>query len=349
MKDLTWAINHRKPRETKRSSESIGNGSHDPYSLKNSQNKQFKTNLSLLAIADLVEDANPKNMETWANYSALHNYGFKNYRSAIYKKLENEGYTLIEAEIPDDSVKVSDFMGDLMEENHNAQCQKISEADNLDDLTLKKLQKQRTKTEAERNQEKKGELTRRYLTDEVTPELIKADEKGLYGQLQLHYYLTLGNEFLKQKDTEKAEKFSNKGKIFTPDLNRSTHSIKVKAMQAINVEQFFDCDRVFTSENLRAWFDNLMSYRHDIKTYLNQSINPEKDSPIGFAQRFLGNMNLKLTCIGQRRENGRRIREYQMIDLNPDDRAAIFARWYERDSMKCHTPLISISEQRMCA
>jgi hypothetical protein len=334
---------------TKRSSESIGNGSHDPYSLKNSQNKQFKTNLSLLAIADLVEDANPKNLETWANYSALHNYGFKNYRSSVYEKLKNEGYTLIEAEIPDDSVKISDFMGDLMEQNHNEQCQKISEADNLDDLALKKLQKQRTKTEAERNQEKKGELTRRYLTDEVTPELVKADEKGLYGQLQLHYYLTVGNEFLKQRDTEKAEKLSNKGKIFTPDLNRSTHSIKVNAMQAINVEQFFDCDRVFTSENLRAWFDNLMSYRHDIKTYLNQSINPEKDSPIGFAQRFLGNMNLKLTCIGQRRENGRRIREYQMIDLNPDDRAAIFARWYERDSMKCHTPLISISEQRMCA
>ena len=235
------------------------------------------------------------------------------------------------------------------EDNHNEYCQAISEAVNPDDLTLKKLQKQRAKTEAERNQEKKGNLTRRYLTDDVTPDLVKADEKGLYGQLQLHYYLTVGNEFLKQRDTEKAEKLSNNGKIFTPDLNRSTYSSKVKAMHAVNIDQFLDCDRVFTSENLRAWFDNLMSYRHDIKTYLNQSINPEKDTPIGFAQRLLGTIGLKLSCIAQRRENGKRIREYQMIDLNPDGRDDIFSRWHERDSRKCHTPSISISEQGMCA
>jgi hypothetical protein len=331
------------------SSQRIGNGSHDPYSLKNSQKKQFKTNLSLLAIADFTEDTNPENLDTWVNYSALHNYGFKNYRRAVYERLTNEGYTLIEADIPDDSGEVKELVKAYSEDNHNEYCQKISEADNPDDLTLKKLQKQRAKTEAERNQEKKGNLTRRYLTDDVTPDLVKADEKGLYGQLQLHYYLTVGNEFLKQRDTEKAEKLSNNGKIFTPDLNRSTYSSKVKAMQALNINQFRDCDRVFTSENLRAWFDNLMSYRHDIKTYLNQSINPEKDTPIGFAQRLLGTIGLKLTCIGQRRENGKRIREYQMIDLNPDDRAAIFARWHERDSRKCHTPSISISEQGMCA
>ena len=339
------------------SSQRIGNGSHDPYSLKNSQQKLFKTNLSLLAIADLVEDANPENLDTWVNYSALHNYGFKNYRSAVYKKLKNEGYTLTEAAIPDNSEDVKGYFKAYSENNYIEHCQKISEADNPDDLTLKKLQKQRAKTEAERNKEKKGELTRRYLTDDVTPELIKADDEGLYGQLQLHYYLTIGNEFLQQKDTEKAKKLTDNGKIFTPDLNRSTHSGKVKAMETldkIDIHQFFDRDRLFTSQNLSGWFETLTSCRYDIKTYVNQSINPEKDSPIGFAQRLLGTMGLKLTCIGQKTIDGERQRVYQMIDLNPDDRDAIFARWYERDSLEfqtndLHTPLISNSEYGVCA
>jgi hypothetical protein len=65
-------------------------------------------------------------------------------------------------------------------------------------------------------------------------------------------------------------------------------------------------------------------------------------------------MGLKLSYMGQHRENGERQRVYQMIDLNPDDRDAIFARWYERDSLEfqtndLHTPLISNSEYGVCA
>ena len=55
--------------------------------------------------------------------------------------------------------------------------------------------------------------------------------------------------------------------------------------------------------------------------------------------------------MGQHRENGERQRVYQMIDLNPDDRGSIFARWYERDSLDfqqndLHTPLISSNNNR---
>lgn len=337
-----------------RSSQRIGNGSSDPYSLKDSQIKNFKLNLQLLAIADLVEDANPENLNTWVNFAAIHNHGFKNYRAAIYERLTNESYSLIKADIPDDSQEIKKLIKDLAEENHNEQCQKICEADNSDDLTLKKLQKQRAKTETERNQERKGNLTRRYLTDEITPELVKADEKGLYGQLQLHYFLTIGNDFLKKRDTEKVEKLSNEGKVNTPDLNHSTKSGQVAAMKAINIEQFLDSDREFTSDNLKDWLSFVLARRYDIKTYLNQTINPEKDTAIAVAQRLLSTMGLKLTCIGQRTINGKRQRVYVMADLYPDGRNEIFARWFERDSQldhtpDLHTPSISINELKECA
>ncbi len=78
-------------------------------------------------------------------------------------------------------------------------------------------------------------------------------------------------------------------------------------------------------------------------------INPERDAPIGVGQRLLGLLDLKLTCIGQRRVNGKRIREYKMMSLNPDDRMSIFARWFERDSAGCHTPSIYTIEQGACA
>jgi hypothetical protein len=128
----------------------------------------------------------------------------------------------------------------------------------------------------------------------------------------------------------------------------------METLDKIDIHQFFDRDRLFTSQNLSGWFETLASCRYDIKTYVNQSINPEKDSPIGFAQRLLGTMGLKLTCIGQKTIEGERQRVYQMIDLNPDDRDAIFARWYERDSLEfqmndLHTPLISNSEYGVCA
>jgi hypothetical protein len=48
-------------------------------------------------------------------------------------------------------------------------------------------------------------------------------------------------------------------------------------------------------------------------------------------------MNLKMTCIGQQTIDGKRQRLYKMIDLNPDDRQAIFTRWKERD-LSLHTP-----------
>ena len=79
-------------------------------------------------------------------------------------------------------------------------------------------------------------------------------------------------------------------------------------------------------------------------------IHLEEDTPIGFVQRSLRSLfGIQLTCIGQRRVNGKRIREYKMMSLNPDERMSIFARWFERDSAGCHTPPINTIEQGVCA
>ena len=100
---------------------------------------------------------------------------------------------------------------------------------------------------------------------------------------------------------------------------------------------------------MSEWYEFILHYSRDIKIFLNQTINSEQDTAIGIAQRLLKLLNLKLTCIGQRRENGKRIREYRMMDLNPDDRANIFARWGERDRAECHTLSINSSFEEVAA
>jgi 1,4-dihydroxy-2-naphthoyl-CoA synthase len=66
----------------------------------------------------------------------------------------------------------------------------------------------------------------------------------------------------------------------------------------------------------------------------------QEDTSIGVAQRLLGTMGLKLTCVERRRVQGKITRFYQMTDLNPNDRANIFARWLERDTALCDIPSI---------
>lgn len=326
----------------------IGNGSYLPAALLQSQTKFSKHIFSLLSQLDALSDLegdSPCHTATWAKYAALDNYGYQHYRESVYDHLQQEGYSLIEADIPDDLQEWKDQIKTTSQTNYADHCQQVAVAPVLTEGEYEKLQNQRAKTEPERLAEKKTALSRRYATDDVTPDLVEADDDGLYGQLQLHYFLTVGNRFLKQRDAKKAQAISHHGKVFSPDLNSSTYSLRVEALRALNIEQFFDGNRTFTSDGLREWFDKVLACRRDIKTFLNQSVNPEKDTAIGVAQRLLGTMGLKLTCIGQRTINGKRQRVYQMIDLYPNDRAAIFERWFDRDAISYpHTPSISNSE-----
>ena len=165
---------------------------------------------------------------------------------------------------------------------------------------------------------KKQPYPKNTSAPDVTPELVKQDDNGLYGQLQLRYYLTMVREFLDERDTHQAKKLTAQtGDAFTPDINNACLSAKVKALEIINIGQFLDGSE-HTSESLQDWFEQLCQFRSDIKTILNQSIHPEKDTPIAVAQRLLGLMGLKMQG-HQRRVDGTRCRFYWLPEPLPDD------------------------------
>lgn len=331
-----------------RSNQRIGNGSDNLRSLIKSQDKLFKTNCYYLgqvdALSEIDDDHSSQHLKTWATLAALKNYGFKNYRKAVLELLKADGYHIEEIEETEGQQAMKEEIKAIADANYQAHCEQVSQAPILDDLSYQRVKDKRTKTETERLSEKKTAIAKRYLTEEVTTDMVKADDNGFYGQIQLHYYLTIGNAFLKQRDTKKVDKITANGKsqAFVPDINETCLAAQVLALKAIGIEQFFDQEREFTSDGLQEWFDSLHQYRQDIKTYLNQTVNAEKDTPIAVAQRLLRTIGLKLTCIGQRTIDGKRQRVYKMMNLNLDDRNAIFDRWLERDQQaSLHTPSIN--------
>jgi hypothetical protein len=173
----------------------------------------------------------------------------------------------------------------------------------------------------------------RYGLEKITPELIGADEQGIYPKLRLQYYATVGNEFANDRDLAKTQKLAPDGKVFLPDFNRVTLAAQIKALKILGIERFLDPNQFHTRESLAEWFSQVLACREDIRNILGISIHPERDTPISVAQRSLKQLfNTQMTCVQQKRlDKQKRIRIYAMTDPNAHNRLQIFEHWLERD------------------
>ena len=316
----------------------VGNGSDSPYALAKSQGKLAKANLTALALSAFTEDEESEshlaNLTAWSNYAAKTNQGYHDYKANILDKLKCEGYDLTVVSpnadrLPSD--KIEEQIATAKEVNYSAEREQKIAAPNPNDLQLKALEKKTAKTKAERHIEAKGKLTRRYLTLDITDELIVKDDAGWYPQIQLYYYLTIGREHLPNRDKVKLQALSPEGcQPFTPDTNKVALSAKVKSLEVINISQFFGEDRIFTNDSLAHWFEKLKTCSPDIKIFLEVGIG-EKSTPITTAQRLLNLLGYKLKLIDRIRIDGKLTRRYSGVICDADDRQDVLARWLERD------------------
>ena len=249
-------------------------------------------------------------------------------------KLIESGYEIVKppSDNSDQEQIVNDGMRRTRSENYQQYCHEVPQEDSPSAQELETLKHKRAKTKPERLKERKGNLIKRYGI-EVTPELVEKDDGGWYPQLQLHYYLTIGNIYLTQRDRRSLShiKEQGKSKAFKPDINKRQLSAKVKALQLIKLEQFLDSDAEFSAESLKEWFDFVLQNRFEIKTILGVSIHPEKDSAIAVAQRILKKLGTSLKFKQQIRIGNKRLRVYQGCDLNHDGRHEVFEHWLQRD------------------
>ena len=320
----------------------IGNGSTTIRGLLASEHKLARANISLLQQASINEfdelevNSSPESLNTWAKRACVVNAGKNNYRDEIINKLILEGYEVAFKETDDelDSSGISEGLKETRTENYQAYCQTVPQVETPTDSELKSLFNKRAKTSTERLKERKGNLTKRYGV-EVTPKLVEKDDNGWYPQLQLHYYLTVGNKYLTERDRRSLSQMKKQGlgKAFKPDINKKQLSIKIKALEIINIRQFFDRNAEFTKNSLDNWFNSkILPFRFDIKDIFGININPDKDSAIAVAQRILKKLGLKLEFKCWRGDRSSKQRVYSGCNVDSDERNRVFSHWLACES-----------------
>ncbi|WP_265277825.1 hypothetical protein [Nostoc sp. KVJ3] len=275
-------------------------------------------------------------MQTWDKRGSVINVEMRRYRESVLAGLVEDGYTVIDADDADDdeSGEVIESVKAASVELYTAECQAIADSPTISDAELKKLLDTRAKTKTERHQQRKAELSRRYEI-EVTPDLVEKDDDGWYPQLRMHYYLTLGREFLTNRDAKRAKAQLELGEnsVWKPDFNKGQLLPAVLLLENLNLLQFLTPDvQLRGSDEKMVEFKALaVQHRHVIKNYLNVSIS-EKLTSIAIAQKLLAKIDLKLDYVGRLGKRENRECVYQFVA--PDDqRDSIFGQWLNRDEL----------------
>ncbi len=190
-------------------------------------------------------------------------------------------------------------------------------------------------TDEERHQMSKYMLKQRYGV-EVTPQLKLRDERGYYGQLLLHYYLTHESEYFcardKQEWNQQLEK--GEGKVFLPDVK--TYTLKVEALRALGILKFLAPERQFceTDFDLIELKTKAVRCSKHVKRAIGISIPQDTEkkpiSGIQILRQVLRVLGLKLQRV--QGQNGSKVYQIDPQSLN-DGRLQIFEVWQRRDEV----------------
>lgn len=343
----------------------VGNGKTSYQELMESNKQLFGLHIKNLAASGLQDsiDGNFSTiaLETYCKYAARINWGAAHYRTEVINGLRSEGQNIIMLDPTDkkDLKTYREQLKDVRDANYLEYCQKVADSETLTDSEFETLDKQQAKTEAERLQHRKGQLQRLYELPDVTPSLVKGDDSKLYPKLKLHYLLTLGREFLADRDRRVAQKQIEKdnGKVWLPDFNRSQYLAKIQTLEYLGItremiDRLASAQWTKNSPELIAIADKAQSGRESLKTLLGITIT-EKMGVIQIIQTLLGMLGLKLPFLKKvgngRKGKSERVRLYGPVQsifeslLNfadtpsyldgdmADGRVAIFEGWYLKD------------------
>lgn len=329
----------------------VANGEYDLQGLLSSENKLAVANINLLQRMGVIDRdlmlcddetyRHSPDLMAWAKRVCLINYQADKYADYLFTKCQSIGYQVIDVTPdpdPEKSKAIRKEMKEIKDKNYRERNERIAQKDKLSFTEYQELrdkQKLGISSEAEDESLEKTYISDLYMTEDVTPELVEKHDLGWSSQLQLHYYMTVGQLYLKNKEKKMLAKLKDPetNEVFKPDLNRSSKALIIFALKTLNIEQFFGTEKTFTHDSLQEWYQMISTpdMKYQIKAILGFRIG-EKDTPISVAQRILKVIGLKLTFDGLKTINGKRVRVYRGCDPNYDGRSDIFKKWLERDS-----------------
>jgi Domain of unknown function (DUF3854) len=217
---------------------------------------------------------------------------------------------------------------EIKQQNQLLSATAVAKARDIDYVEYEHLLAKHCLTDDERYTMQKYILRQRYGI-EVTPELKSQDDKGYYGQLLTHYYLTHESEYFHIRDRQEWHQQLSwgDGQVFLPDIK--TYTLKVEAMRALGMVDFLEVTREFTENDTELiLLKNLASQNSKhIKRVLgiNLGSKTENLAAITILSRLLSLLGLKL----------KRVNAAYQIDIETldDSRSKIFAVWHQRDEL----------------
>ncbi|MEG3440404.1 plasmid replication protein, CyRepA1 family [Pannus brasiliensis CCIBt3594] len=330
----------------------IGNGSTNVRSLLKSEHESYRSLAGQLSFFDSIvadDTTRPESLHAWSEYALKVNAEAVRYRAALLEKLEAEGYEIVPVEPTGRGEEIRERLDRNKDENYRRQVEAIVAAPNPDDERFRELVEKRGLTATERLGKRKGELCRRYLTEDITAGLVGLDDDGWYFKIRLHYYLTTGREFLTERDTRSLNRLAEEcgGIVFKPDVNRTLLTSWVRAFELLDLTRYLDPNVERSESDLEELRERLLPYRFQIRSVFGITVS-EEGSAVKLLGAFLDRLGLKMKCIGRLGSRDERQRYYRLISLDPDGRGEIFARWRERDATPAETsiaPPVSIAPE----
>jgi len=261
------------------------------------------------------------------------NAGMINYRGTVLRKLQSEGYKIVEMDVPEDTDPdlLLESLKELKTANYQTECQGIADADisSMTKTQFEALQQQKSKIPSERAQERKYSLEQRYQVD-VTPELVARDDAGWHPQLRLHYFLTIGRPHLPKRDARTAEAMINQGQLWMPDFNKAQLGSVVATLEILGIKELINDRRPLraSDEFVQRLANFVLANRPAVKSILGLQF-ARSSKPIVILRRLVDKLGLKLKCVG-RDGTGERSRIYQIVG-HDDGRDLVFAAWLSQD------------------
>jgi hypothetical protein len=323
----------------------IGNGSTSIPDLLTSGHRITEVNIRLLQQSDLesLEDLDTgfqaESLLCWAKMAVRVNASMLNYRESILGILQEEGHHIKdrkESETKDKSDRLTEAIDEIREQNYRRECEAIATAKEIAEEEYRHLKKQIIKSTIERRILRRYDLQKRYGI-EVTPRLVVKDDEGWYQQLRLHYFLTIGRQFLCDRDALIAHKLieSGHGSLFIPDFNGSQLGVIIGTMEVLGIPVFLshpDRELKNIDSDLQQMAEIAIQNRSEIKTITKIGI-ASNASPITIARRFLDLLGYGLTASRSERINKKSVKVYQIVTPR-DERDRVFQQWLFRDE-KC--------------
>ena len=296
------------------------------------------------------EDGNQtKHLWTWALTCANNHAQSYHYRQYTLYKLLEEGHSLEHLklskeelkEIKPEIEKLGKMLDEIKNGHYQEECKAHAEERNPSDKELEQLQAKNVKTQEEQRVERKGVLSRRYGEKNVTPELVAQDDEGMFLQLQLHFWLTVGRVFVKQRDIDRItmQSKNNNGKLYIPDAVRDAYTTKVLILEILRIPELLALpeDSQFRNDDplLAHIGETARKYADDIQATFNHKV-PVGGSNTEIAQMFLGKLGLKMPSLGRKgpRDNRKYVYGYPVSKYDPDNRKIFFEYWKQQQFEK---------------